>query len=143
MKNSTTLISALFLCGAAVSCSDKASSIDAPKGPDAAKTIDAKPIDAPKAIDAAPPVAVSVSCTGAAISGTVTTPTFAFTPITTNIKVNQIVQFTMSNGHSVDSQGKGFNTGFDVSVCFKFTVVGSHGFRCNPHDFRGTIVVAP
>lgn len=100
--------------------------------------------DAAKVIDSAGAIASEVPCAGATVTATVTAPGFAFTitPSST-IAVAQVVKFEMvaGTGHDVNSNGKGFDTGFGVTKCFKFNVAGSYTFKCTPHSFTGTIVV--
>ncbi len=66
-----------------------------------------------------------------------------YTPASSTIAVNQVVKFVMIAGsnHDVNANGKGFDTGFGVTKCFKFNVAGSYTFKCTPHNFTGTIVV--
>ncbi len=100
--------------------------------------------DAAKGIDSAAAIASEVPCAGATPTATVTAPSFMYTitPSST-IAVNQVVKFEMvsGTGHDVNSNGKGFDTGFGVTKCFKFNVAGSYTFKCTPHSFTGTIVV--
>jgi plastocyanin len=106
-------------------------------------TIDAKVAGTPdaKVFDAKPlSMATEVSCAGAN-PPTVTAPGFAFTPMNTNIAINGIVRFTMPATHSVNSGGQGFDTTFNATKCFKFTIAGTYNFTCNPHGFAGSIVV--
>ncbi len=100
--------------------------------------------DAAKVVDGPGAIASEVPCAGATVTTTVTAPSFAYTitPSST-ISVNQVVKFEMVAGtsHDVNSNGKGFDTGFGVTKCFKFNVKGSYTFKCTPHAFTGTIVV--
>lgn len=100
--------------------------------------------DAAKVVDSAGAIASEVPCAGATVTTTVTAPGFAYTITPSSmITVNQVVKFEMAagTGHDVNSNGKGFDTGFGVTKCFKFNVAGSYTFKCTPHNFTGTIVV--
>ena len=85
-------------------------------------------------------VAMMVACP-ASPSASVVTTGFKYTPEVTTITVNQIVKFTMPTDHDVNSSNKGFDTPFGGSLCFQFTKVGTHTFKCTPHNFTGKIVV--
>ncbi len=102
--------------------------------------------DAAKVIDSAGAIASEVPCAGATVTTTVTAPGGGFAYMITPssmIAVAQVVKFEMAAGtsHDVNSNGKGFDTGFGVTKCFKFNVAGSYTFKCTPHSFTGTIVV--
>lgn len=101
-------------------------------------------LDAAKVVDGAAAFTSEVPCGGATVTTTVTAPAFAYTiSPSSSITVNQVVKFEMVAGtsHDVNSNGKGFDTGFGVTKCFKFNVAGSYTFKCTPHGFTGTIVV--
>lgn len=150
------LVTALSTLIAATGCSDDAAVIDAAlidaalvdaalndcclPGPDAA--VDA-PVDA-----AAPSTVVEVPCTGANPVVTITAPGFAFTPMTANISVGQVVQFTMPGFHDARSGSPGapdgnFHVMFGQTRCFRFTAPGAFPFFCVPHSFTGSITVTP
>lgn len=151
------LVTALSTLIAATGCSDDAVVIDAALIDaalvDAAlndcclPTTDA-PVDAP--VDApAPSTVVEVPCTGANPVVTITAPGFAFTPMTANISVGQIVQFQMPATHSAvsgtpagTSDGQ-FTVGFNQQKCLRFTAAGVFPYWCNPHQFTATITVLP
>jgi plastocyanin len=124
---------------------------DNKKTPDAAKTVDAKPIDA--AIDAkvidAPPDAqafvLAVTCP-ATPNAAVITNGFAFEPMTVTIPLNGIVQFTMPVNHSVEpsptlATDSGLRVGFSQVKCLQFTKTGTFNYDCFPHHFVGSVTV--
>jgi hypothetical protein len=136
------LIVALAACGE-----------DNKKTPDAAKTVDAKPIDA--AIDAkvidAPPDAqafvLAVTCPATPLGPITTTAAeFKYTPSTLTVPLNGIVRFTMSANHDVRpsltmSTDSGLRVLFGQDKCLQFTTAGAFNFFCGPHGFTGTITV--
>lgn len=148
------LVTALSTLLATTGCSDDdATVIDA-------ALIDAALVDTPlmdcclpspdAAVDApAPSTVVEVPCAGANPVVTITAPGFAFTPMTANISVGQVVQFQMPATHSAvsgapagTSDGQ-FTVGFDQQKCLRFTAAGVFPYWCNPHQFTATITVLP
>jgi plastocyanin len=100
------------------------------------------PADAPPAS----PVK-TVPCAGATVAQTVTvvsTPQFAFSPMTLTIHVNDVVHFQTGSLHPVASGAQGHPDGkFSTTgdACLQFTQAGTFPFFCNVHGFPGTVTV--
>jgi plastocyanin len=82
---------------------------------------------------------VEVACGGATIAATVTTDGSSFDPVTTNISVGEVVQFSPAAGHNVVSLD--FSVGTGEEACFRFDAAGSHEITCTIHGFNGTVNV--
>jgi plastocyanin len=104
-------------------------------------------VDAAPPIDASPPTAMMVTCpaTPAASISTSDTNDLSFMPSSVSITVGQIVKFTMSLTHSVEADTTMSDPGLAVAKgatkCLMFTKAGTFGFHCNPHGFRGSVIV--
>jgi plastocyanin len=139
-----------IVCVAACGNSSSPTKTDAPKS-----------IDAPKAVDAPSSNTVqTVSCTGATIAATVTTPNdehvYVSTPSsgsatngTSTINVGDIIEFMPSDDHPV-----GPNTGSTggmsdpglvapggATTCLKFTEAGTFHYWCTIHLFTAIVTV--
>ena len=142
----TALLALLVGCGSDAKTIDAATApIDTARG-DAPAT-DARGIDA-TLVDAPPPTVFTVDCATVTPTATVTTVGFSFSPMATTIAVDQVVEFTMPPEHDVIPDpsvptDSGLHAGFDASTCLRFTVAGTFGFKCQPHQFKGSITVTP
>jgi plastocyanin len=72
---------------------------------------------------------------------------FAFTPASAQISVGGIVKFTTHTMHNVSPDPAALKTDQGLMVnqnetkCLKFTQVGTFGFMCSIHSFKGAITV--
>ncbi len=114
---------------------------------------DGRGVDAPKLVDAslfdAPPDAqafvLEVTCDGSEAE-TVTTSGSSFSPMAVTIAQNEVVKFVMPGNHNVvpdstTTTDPGINVSFNETKCLQFTIVGTFGFKCMPHGFKGSITV--
>lgn len=136
----------LLLLTTVAACKSDVSTPDAPTvaGPDApVGAPDAAPPDADlTAPDAEPQAVVSVACPPSP-AAVVTTGAGTYVPVATNINVGDIVRFSPSGAHNVDADDDAFAVGFGATACFRFDEAALYTFRCTPHQFVGTITVAP
>lgn len=77
---------------------------------------------------------------------TTTSASFVFTPTSTTIPVDSIVQFMMPTEHNVapyttKPTDPGLAVDFGATKCLKFTKVGTFAFLCSVHGFNATITV--
>jgi plastocyanin len=103
--------------------------------------------DAPKS-DPAGDSVMSVTCP-ATVPLTVDAPDgalrFAFSPASAQISVGDIVKFTTHSEHNVRPDPAALKTDPGLTVerneakCLKFTQVGTFGFMCGVHFFKGAI----
>jgi|JI9StandDraft_1071089.scaffolds.fasta_scaffold59177_3 plastocyanin len=98
--------------------------------------------DAGTPVDAAPATVMSVACGASTPAATFTAPSFtAFSPTSATIAVGDVVEFQMPAAHNAVSTTGQFRVDFGTTACFKFTAAGSFPFKCEPHQFIGTVVV--
>lgn len=98
------------------------------------------------AVDA--PVAASnvedVTCAGGEMTIDAVNGTNAFMPTSVTIAVGAAVKFTMPSTHSVvpdTGNDENLKVPFSATKCLKFKAAGTYAFHCNPHAFKGTVVV--
>ncbi|MBL8621867.1 MAG: hypothetical protein JNK64_11205 [Myxococcales bacterium] len=98
--------------------------------------------DAGTPIDAAPSSVMTVACGTSTPVATFTAPSFtAFSPTSATIAVGDVVEFQMPAAHNAVSTTGLFRVDFGVTACLKFTAAGTFPFKCEPHQFTGTVVV--
>lgn len=97
--------------------------------------------DARQAADAVPQRVHQVACSGG--EPAVTTPGLMFSPQSTTITAGQKVHFTLGATHDLASTtpGQTFSLGFGADSCLQFDAAGTYSFKCEPHNFTGTVVV--
>jgi plastocyanin len=103
--------------------------------------------DAPNMPDAATNKVVAVTCPATADATiTISSGGTAYSPMTTTVPVNAVVEFMMTATHDAKpnpqtTSDPGLSVGFGETKCLKFTAAGSYGFFCTAHSFAGTVVV--
>ena len=143
----------LLLLAVLASCGSDDSPTDASVTKDAAKTADAKAtVDGATTPDAAPAATVqTVDCATVTPAGTVTTIGgsgigASYSPMATTITANGVVKFVMPATHNVipdtsTTTDTGLHVDFNATTCLKFTATGTFGFKCQPHNFKGSVTV--
>lgn len=115
--------------------------IDAP-----AAAIDGPSVDAPTVPSDAATAVQEVPCAGLPMHPVVTAPG-VYSPSDVTINVGEVVEFQMPSVHDVQPNATGsdpgIHVGFSQTRCKKFVAAGTYGFHCGPHQFTGTITVAP
>jgi plastocyanin len=97
--------------------------------------------DAPSQSSVQPVICPAAPAQTVTVTGTTT---FAFSPMTFTINVNDVVHFNTTSMHPVASGAGGvadgkFSTNGDA--CFKFTAAGTFPFFCQVHGFTGAVTV--
>lgn len=88
-----------------------------------------------------PARATVVPCVGITPAVTITAPSFAFLPATTNVSPGQIVVFDMPADHDAVSRDMLWDADFSMRTCVRFDVAGTYEYFCRPHGFTGVVVV--
>jgi plastocyanin len=92
-------------------------------------------------IDAAAAAVTEVSCSSATVALTITTAGGEYAPQTATISAGDVVDFTLTAGHTAHSIDDLFAVGQGERKCLRFDVAGTYGFYCQVHGFTGSLTV--
>jgi len=84
---------------------------------------------------------IKVDCGAATPVRTITAPGNRFAPDVATVAPGDVVRFEMPGAHNAVSDDGLFEVDFGATACLRFDQPGTYGFLCEPHRFRGSIVV--